>query len=357
MKNYEEIANIVFKRRDEYLAKQKKKKKIIIASATPLICCLIVLITGVGLWQGGVFDDKIHIVDNSQSNLTSSECQSPTESDKSSSQTESDKNNVTSEENNSSIQDFVSEPINDYESDYQGGGYPEIDIPSDSTPVTPPVLEDKGFIDSIDKMNFYSAKKIIDENSLWPFGMKNSGVFTPKTALLSNIYQYPININKVFTTTMVTYFTIELNDEMGFLAQKLEGTGRVEVVVTQNDIDPLGYMITFKRGNNYYSCLTNGGGYDVISDRTTREFSSHKYIEGFNIVKNLEQENYKFIVHYDGAKVIGFECAQFDCTPTKYNVDNVTLVDDFCVVLYTKKTFTIDQLEAYFKSAKVESIV
>ena len=347
MKNYEEIANIVFKRRDEYLAKQKKKKKIIIASTTPLICCLIISITSIGLWQSGVFDNKIYIVDNSQSNLTSSECQPPKESDKSNPQTGSDNSNKPADESKPLIEDFWYTPPYDYDSDYQGGGYPESNVPSNSTPTTPPVAGNGRFIDSIDKMNFYSAKKIIDENSLLPFGMKNSGVFTPKTALLSNIYQYPININKVFTTTMVTYFTIKLNDERGFLAQKLGGTGEVEVVVTQNDIDSMGYMITFKRGNNYYSCLSSGGSYDVISDKTTREFSSHKYIEGF---KNKEQENYNFIVHYDGAKVVGFECIPFKSTPKKYNVDDATLNDDFCVVLYTRKTFTIGQLEAYFKS-------
>ena len=350
MKNYEEIANIVFKRRDEYLAKQKKKKKIIIASTTPLICCLIILITSVGLWQSGVFDNKIYIVDNSQSNLTSSENRSPTESDKSSSQTESDKSNSSAEESRPLIEDFWYTPPYDYESDYQGGNYPENDTSSDIAPNSPPVAGNGRFIDSIDKMNFYSAKKIIDENSLLPFGMNNSGVLAPKAVLLSDIYHYPIDINKVFTTTMVSYFTINLNDKRGFLAQKLGGTGEVEVVVTQNDIDPLGYMITFKRGNNYYSCLSSGGSYDVISDKTTREFSSHKYIEGFNIVKNKEQENYKFIVRYDGARVVGFKCAPFGCTPKNYNVDDVTLNDDFCVVLYTKKTFTIGQLEAYFKS-------
>ena len=352
MKNYEEIANIVFKRRDEYLAKQKKKKKIIMASTTPLICCLIVLITGVGLWQSGVFENKIYIVDNSQSNLTSSENQSPTESDKSNPQTGSDNSNKPADESYPWIEDFWYTPPYDYDSDYQGGGYTE-----NGTSNSPPVSENNRFIDSIDKMNFYSAKKIIDENSLWPLGTKGSGAFTPKTALLSNIYQYPINANKVFTTTMVTYFTIKLNDERGFLAQKLGGTGEVEVVVTQNDIDPLGYMITFKRGSNYYSCFPNARGVGTESGLSYIAFSSHKYIEGFDIVKNFEQENYIFTVRYNGAKVVGFECAPFGSTPKKYNVDDATLNDDFCVVLYTRKTFTIGQLEAYFKSAKVESIV
>ena len=153
---------------------------------------------------------------------------------------------------------------------------------------------------------------------------------------------------------MVTYFTIELNDEKGFLAQKLGGTGLVEVVVTKNNIDDLGEMITFKREEKYYTCFANGGDYDPDSNMSSSEFSSHKYIDGFNIIKNLEQENYKFTVHYDGSKVIGFECTPFHSMPTNYAVDNVTFIEDFCIVLYTKQTFTIDELEVFLKNENKE---
>ena len=209
------------------------------------------------------------------------------------------------------------------------------------------------YIDSIDKINFYSAKKIINDYSLFPTGMNYNN--KPNIISLSNNYaEYPIDRNKVFTTTMVTYFTIELNDGKGFLAQKLGGTGLVEVVVTQNNIDDLGQMITFKREEKYYTCFVNGGDYDPDSNKRSSEFSSHKYIDGFNIIKNLEQENYKFTVHYDGSKVVGFECAPFHNVPTNYAVDNVTFIEDFCVVLYTKQTFTIDELEVYFKNENEE---
>ena len=36
--------------------------------------------------------------------------------------------------------------------------------------------------------------------------------------------------------------------------------------------------------------------------------------------------------------------------PQKYSADVVTLVEDYCVVLFTTKHFTIDQLEVYFKN-------
>ncbi len=323
MKSYNEIANSVFERREKHIAMQKRKKRIIISVVAPTLCCCIVIITSFTLWEIGFFNSNIPVIDNSQ--------------------------NVSDNSNNSSTDNSTSS-----NSDDVTPSEPSDDTPSTVIPSDPPVIETKYNIDSIDKINFYSAKKIISENSLFPFGMSNN-VSSPKIIMLNKTYtENPIDRNKVFTTTMVTYFTIELNDEKGFLAQKLGGTGLVEVVVTKNNIDDLGEMITFKREEKYYTCFANGGDYNPDSNKSSSEFSSHKYIDGFNIIKNLEQENYKFTVHYDGSKVIGFECAPFHSVPTNYAVDNVTFIEDFCVVLYTKQTFTIDELEVYFKSQNQE---
>ncbi len=335
MKSYDEIANSIFERRDKYVAKQKRKKQIIICTVTPAICCCIVLITSFGLWKNGFFSDDINYSDGLQN-----------VSDKNSS--------VTNNQNNSSLGTSNSnDSSTTSSSDKQNSNESSVNTPSNSVSSNPPVVNTNYYIDSVDKINFYSAKKIINEKSLLPIGMDFRKYSMTNILPLSNIYvEYPIDRNKVFTTTMVTYFTIELNDEKGFLAQKLGGTGLVEVVVTNNNIDDMGAMITFKREEKYYTCLRNGGGYDFDTSLTRAEFSSHKYIEGFNIVKNFEQENYKFTVRYEGSKVVGFECAPFSSTPKNYVADDVTFIEDFCVVLYTKQTFTIDELEMYFQNEK-----
>jgi len=340
MKNYDEIANSVFERRDKYIAKQKRKKRIIIGTITPALCCCIVIITCFSLWKGGIFSSNIPVIDNLQ-NVSD-------DSINSSSDPSSNPSN-----NNSSQDAFIPDNSTPSNSDKTPPSKPSDDTPSTVVPSVPPVIEPNYNIDSIDKINFYSAKKIISENSLFPIEMSNNVFPSPKIIMLNNTYtENPIDRNKIFTTTMVTYFTIELNDEKGFLAQKLGGTGLVEVVVTQNNIDDLGQMITFKREEKYYTCFANGGDYDTDLNNSSSEFSSHKYIDGFNIVKNFEQENYKFTVHYDGSKVIGFECAPFHSVPTNYTVDDITFIEDFCIVLYTKQTFTIDELEVYFKNEK-----
>ncbi|MBO5211527.1 MAG: hypothetical protein J6B80_06315 [Clostridia bacterium] len=341
MKSYEEIANTVFKRRDKYIANKKKKKRIIVSIFVPTVCC-ICLILGLGLWQNGFFNNIP--VSKDPQNVLSGDTSNPTDNNTQNNNSVSQPSNSNSSQDSTEGDDVTSSTPSKNEN-----SNPSEDTSSNESPTYPPVVEGNYFIDSIDKVNFYSAKKVIDENSFWPFS--TGGNFAaPKVAPLSNIYvTYPIDRDKVFTTTMVTYFTINLYNEDGFLAQKLGGTGLVEVVVTENNINGVESIITFKRENRYYSCIMNGESHYTNSDIISRNFSSHKYINGFSVVKNLEQENYKFIVYYDGAKVVGFECASFDGVTEKYEVDEVKLVDDYCVVIYTKKTFTIAQLEAYFK--------
>ena len=289
MKNYDEIANSILERRDKYIATQKRKKRIIISTVAPALCCCIVIITSFILWEIGFFNNNIPVIDNQQNvsdnsnNSSTDDNQNSTTDNSNSSQ---DNNSSSNPSNNNSSQDeFIPDNNTSSNSDEENPFKPSDDTPSTVVPSDPPVIETNYNIDSIDEINFYSAKKIISENSLFPIGMSNNVFSSPKIIMLNNTYtENPIDRNKIFTTTMVTYFTIELNDEKGFLAQKLGGTGLVEVVVTQNDIDDLGQMITFKREQKYYTCFANGGDYDLDSNKSSSEFSSHKYIDGFNII-------------------------------------------------------------------------
>ncbi len=354
MKNFDEIAKIIFKRRDEYVAKQKKKNRIVVSTAVSIICA-VVLLTAFGLAENVFVDNRIPVAEDTSGQSK----ESGSQTSKNSRQNSTTKGTAYQQNAPSSApsQNHKNDSQGKVSSDEKTASSPSVDTPKTSFGRTPstanpdlkPPAESGYFIDSIDKINFYSAKKIINETSFFPRGMSYKSNGTPAITPLSNIYvQYPIDRKKVFTTTMVTYFTVELHNEKGFLAQKLGGTGLVEVVVTKNNIDDMGEMITFKRGENFYTCFTNGGEYDYDANASSREFSSHKYIDGYNLVKNMEQENYKFTVHYESSKVVGFECAPFGGGSTAEHVDDVTFIDDFCVVIYTNKTFTIDQLEAIF---------
>lgn len=359
MKSYNEIADSIFERRDKYEAAKKRKRKVIISSAIPTFCC-IALAAAFAL-HGSIFSG------NSVPVLSSSKC-SPASTDTASSNNSQGSH---SEINNSQAAASPSVPSDSVDSS-QGEtfdgvpSYSNEDIPDESynsapsntVPAAPPTEEANYFIDSIDKINFYSAKKVISEKSLLPVKM-NTGVFPRSSFILLNgkYYEYPIDRSRVYTTTMVTYFTAVLNDKNGFLAQALGGTGLIEIVVTENDIEDMGQLITFKRENRYYTCLMNSQSNAPSSDRVTREFSTHKYIDGFNIVKNFEQENYKFTVEYEGSKVVGFKCEPFKSVPSKYTADDITLIEDFCVVIYTRQEFTVDELEMYFKNENTEGML
>ena len=130
-------------------------------------------------------------------------------------------------------------------------------------------------------------------------------------------YYYTFEPDMVFYVTRVMFFQIELTNPDGFLASQV-GCGTVDVVITNNSI---GTMITFKNGDRFYSCLDNGQG------QTDIEFSTHIYIEGFAVVKNMDPESYRFTVTFDGNQITG---------------NPQTHIKEMLAV------FTMEQLEDYF---------
>jgi len=205
-------------------------------------------------------------------------------------------------------------------------------------------------INSLDKLNFYAVKKAIAENGVV---LLSNLAQKPKVTTLANNKGFKllnlanstatsINANSTFTITMYSYFTITLNDTKGFLAQKLGGTGSVEVVITRNNFNN---MITFKKGERYYSCMQTSLTEKAMS------FSSHKYVNGFKLVENYDQENYEYTVYFEGDKVIGINCGRFEGNGNyKYVADDIKYNDNFCFVIHKKQTFTAEQLEGLFAS-------
>ena len=157
MKSYHEIANRVFERRDKHIAMQKRKKRIIISIVTPALCG-IVIITILTLWKSGMFDSNLPVKDNTQKMS-----------------------------HNSPTENKPNDPVK-----------PSEDTPETIDPSEPPAVDTDYNIDSIDKINFYSAKKIISENSLFPFGMRDDLSSSPRMMLLNKTYaEYPIDMQDV----------------------------------------------------------------------------------------------------------------------------------------------------------------
>ena len=210
-------------------------------------------------------------------------------------------------------------------------------------------------IDSLDKLNFYAAKKVIEENSLFLLSEKvDLPDEWPHLHSGEQYAEFPIDKDAVFTVTMATYFTIWLNDQGGFLAQKLGGMGLVEVVICEIDIYDHCQIMTFKKGDNYYSCLVVNRMRDPENNVSFSSFYTNTYIDGFNLVKNFNQENFCFTVGFKGDRVMSFHATYFNYNPDDfsrtYRVDDVTFISDPCLVIYNTKSFTIDQLEGWIAS-------
>ncbi len=218
-------------------------------------------------------------------------------------------------------------------------------------------------INSVDKLNYYAAMQLLADASKLSAQSQNGIKAVPLLDLVGTdgipyeqdvpettegppvtnptqpphsttppdekIYYYEVDPTARFVINEVIFFQIELTDANGFLASKV-GTGLVDVVITDNSLDP---MITFRNGDRFFSCLVNGHG------SGTWRFSTHKYIQDFCIVKNLSQENYGFYISCEGEQATRFECG-----PTEKGGDrpdqNVRIAST-TVVSHDRRAFTI----------------
>lgn len=159
-----------------------------------------------------------------------------------------------------------------------------------------------------------------------------------------DIYYYALDPNEPFYINKVSMFQIELTDENGFLAAKL-GLGIVDVVILEDCIWGEN-MITFRNGDNFFSCLSDGGGVQRLG------FSTHKYVEGFYIVKNIAQENYGFYIDLDAqGQAIAFECGERENGGDR--VDQNVKVVSSTVISNEGRSFTVAELEEYFNTGKI----
>ena len=173
---------------------------------------------------------------------------------------------------------------------------------------------------------------------------------TPPAGYDEDIYYYALDPNEPFFIDKVSMFQILLTDENGFLASQL-GLGVVDVVITENCIWGES-LLTFRNGEKFYSCLTNGWGYDRETGGAQWDFSTHKYVEGFYIVKNLEQENYAFYIEMNAAG----DAVAFTCRGTENGGDrpdqDVQIVSS-TEISYEGRSFTVAELEEYFNSGNL----
>lgn len=148
-----------------------------------------------------------------------------------------------------------------------------------------------------------------------------------------------------FTVKRTIYFQIELSDETAFLASRL-GTGIVEVAISMGDIYDDLNMITFRNGDNFFSCMYHG--YEGINEKTGAEkyaFAAYRFIEGFYYVKDLQYEHFEFHIEVGTVGDAAFRC---DYRHTGFENEPVTVVKNSTYCIDKEVTYTIEELEEYF---------
>lgn len=252
---------------------------------------------------------------------------------------------------------------------------------SESSPgqdiLLPPPNLSAGFINSLDKLNYYAARKTVDDyladkavkTNAWgtlysgeatvdsDYGedVSDAPEYSDSTETDTASAQRPQNTEtKVyydlydwgeFTINRTIYFQIELSDETAFLGAHL-GTGIVEVAISMGDIHDDLNMITFRNGDNFFSCMYHG--YYGINEDTHAEkyaFAAYRFIEGFYYVKDLQYEHYEFHIEVGTAGDAVFRC---DYRATGDENEPATVVENSTYCIDKEVTYTIEELEAYF---------
>ncbi|MBR2459665.1 MAG: hypothetical protein IKB34_00325 [Clostridia bacterium] len=232
-------------------------------------------------------------------------------------------------------------------------------ISGESNPDTLPWNEDDENvlveIDSIDALNYYAAKRVLTEkySARSAAGVKNA-VFQATdhsenlkdggkdTGDEDTVY-YEFDPTMDYSLTKVIFFKAELKNPKGFLAGKLGGIGVIDVVISESSLET---MITFKRGSRYYSCLLNSYMDGMM------EFSTHKYIEGFHIVKKMQGDNFSFFVKTVDKRVVMLDC-DFSIVSEgewKWEADRISVFEETSRVVNTNSSFKIWEIENYFNS-------
>ncbi|MBO4971202.1 MAG: hypothetical protein J6D45_00125 [Clostridia bacterium] len=170
------------------------------------------------------------------------------------------------------------------------------------------------------------------------YGVTDGEVSLPNVSENDAVY-YDLNEFGELRITGATYFRVEIKDKNGIVASRI-GVGVAEVVITQiSDFDS---MITFKNGDKYYSFLENG----------LNEFSTHKYIEGFFVVKNEGADTGSYTIEYDRkGNVLSVKCKI--SSQKHLMTDVIDVIEGTTVSVSADTGYSIDELEEFFNSKGV----
>ena len=143
-------------------------------------------------------------------------------------------------------------------------------------------------IDSLDKLNYYSALRALDGE----LGLKSAKIkpsFAEGSLALAENGAFFLPDGEL-EISMASFFCIMVDKNDGYLYERF-GEGKLYVAVTKNSFAD---MITFRKGSDFYTCFAS----EVYSERMV--FTSERYANGFAIAEQTEGERFSLTLDFDG---------------------------------------------------------
>ena len=192
-------------------------------------------------------------------------------------------------------------------------------------------------------------------------------------------YHYPIPYDMEYTFKDFLYFEFDTVNNP-FLEQRI-GNGHIYGLSVSTNIFDDEIMIVLKNGDYFYSCLRNGSGSHSIDGPMFIEYSSHKTIEGFDLIKDttnkrhitlnfapnsgndidfetLSTINIEGDVYTIDPESILYDAEQISCgmDELKERLGDIEIIDDYGgldALVYDSdtpevNTFTLDEFEGTF---------
>ena len=245
----------------------------------------------------------------------------------------------------------------------QGGSTPD---ESDPNGITVPEVDNIEF-DSLDKVNYYAGVRAVSGDfNLASTSDVDGLVLLDDTFDLDETYDLPDESyrepedvewptrppdghdisGELLKITTAVYFRLTVTENDEFLASKI-GTGDVSAVMTDLYIGMSPYaMITFKNGDNYFSCLS-----EMDSFRSGENtFFSHLYIKGFEFFKDTTNGVSWFDVVFDGEseQVTSLTWTPYNRRPSEAPVYPISVVEGSTQTSYETYEFTLLELDEYY---------
>lgn len=212
-------------------------------------------------------------------------------------------------------------------------------------------------IDSMDKVNYYGAKRMLDDRGYraqtladvrqeTTEGQEASSAEDDGSLGAKDVIGYEDLSGYTFTIKTAIRFAVTVAEDDLFLKEKL-GAGVAEVVLTDLNfgINSLA-VITFRHGDRFFSCTTES--YSLEDGENL--FVTSLYVKGFCFYKDLTQgiRLLRVVYERENEQITDMNWSPYNRIPSQAPVYPVQINEGKTQVVHGNYSFTVDDLKRYY---------